>query len=675
MNTTTRHIIGVVVALLLVTAQKSRAVVGQSLQIQGTNLVLSWPSPGGYQEYLIQYRQSLDPSSSWSELANNYFANGTDRTTYTIVGVVPAPPIASGGGGEGTNDPPPLPMSATSAEPTEPMAVPADGSGSIVPLAIYLPDTDLSGFLIYDPTVSDWVSGATYVRPAPALSAVGASLPRNGPMASGPDPADSDPPSPGFYRVFHIPDWAFNVTNYTYDGPWFFPVDFADCMDRIDNVKVLLNDAETDQAQFMPYVLSNGQTNWGMGIYFDRIPNGVWTIQLVSALRLNDLVGDGELYLTLANQVRTITVNNQITFTNWNDVIWGDSYTFNAQVANPSSDWSIDIYDAWGNYVNTGSGHTTNGQITWTWDLTDYLGNPRTDFDSDPMFYSETTFSTAGNGPATTRANPSIWGEYPAAGDWLVSFQDRWYIDDWGYPADCQGKYVEAMGSVYDGPIFKGDQARWLPLAFGTNVYSQAQRDAAWANLKSCLGLPWSRNWYYQGHGGPYSIGADNDVLGTNGLPVTSAFQPNSKAHLTSQQVKQEIGSCRYRFVFLDGCKTATGDWPAAFGIDKAGHTLDYYTTTNTNPKRLRPAVFAGWNVDVGGPNWPGHAYPELNFEKWWMPNWANSDPPISLTLAIERANEAADYLNLGVLRSALMIYGYKDMTVEEYNHAGDWRP
>ena len=42
-------------AILLSSIPRTLAVEGQALQVQGTNLVISWPSPGGYQEYLIQY--------------------------------------------------------------------------------------------------------------------------------------------------------------------------------------------------------------------------------------------------------------------------------------------------------------------------------------------------------------------------------------------------------------------------------------------------------------------------------------------------------------------------------------------------------------------------------------------------------------------------------------------
>jgi hypothetical protein len=553
------------------------------------------------------------------------------------------------------------------------MATRADGTGAIVPLAIYPPGFDLSGFLIYDPAVSDWVSGANYVRPdLPAMALAGATPLRGPGGPDGPDP--SGPSGSGFYRVFHIPDWAFNVTNYTYDGPTFFPVDFADYMDLVDDVKLLVNGQVTDYAEFMPYDMGNGQTNWGMGIYFDRFASGSYTIQLVSSLRLSDIVGDGEVYLSLSNKVRTITINNQITFTNWTDAIQSDTYTFGAQIANPNSDWWIDIYDANGDYVNTGSGHTSNGHISWTWDLTDYLHHSRANFDSDPLFYSKTTFSTSGSGSTTTRSNPLTVDGYPNTGEWITSFQDRWFSDATGYPSDSQDKFTSAMGDIQGGPVLKGDAAYWMPLKFGTNVYSQADRDASWALLKSWLGSPWIRNWYYFGHGGGKAIGADRHTYDTNGLVVASARQPGSKAFVTSQEVKKIIGPNRYRFVFLDGCSTATGDWPATFGINGVESTLADYMNTNSNPKHLRPAVFVGWNQDIGGKEFPWTISEFFLFRGYCMGQWANDFTHPGIADAIDQANLGANYLALYDLHNQLNIYGYTAMKIEDYNHKPDWR-
>ena len=42
------------------------------------------------------------------------------------------------------------------------MVMPANGSGSAVPLAIYPLGSDLSGFLIFDPSTGQWMSGNGY---------------------------------------------------------------------------------------------------------------------------------------------------------------------------------------------------------------------------------------------------------------------------------------------------------------------------------------------------------------------------------------------------------------------------------------------------------------------------------------------------------------------------------
>lgn len=52
-----------VAAIILTFSLPSFAVVDQRLEVQGTNLVLSFPSKG-YQSFLIQYRPSLDPADA-----------------------------------------------------------------------------------------------------------------------------------------------------------------------------------------------------------------------------------------------------------------------------------------------------------------------------------------------------------------------------------------------------------------------------------------------------------------------------------------------------------------------------------------------------------------------------------------------------------------------------------
>src|SRR5438309_1403722 len=100
-----KGIIGAVL-LFLASAVQTFAVFDQSLKVsQGTNLVLSWPSLG-YEQYLIQYRPDLNDGTPWTQLTNNCPANSTNRTTYTIYGVIPPPVTGGTNGGSPAGGPP-----------------------------------------------------------------------------------------------------------------------------------------------------------------------------------------------------------------------------------------------------------------------------------------------------------------------------------------------------------------------------------------------------------------------------------------------------------------------------------------------------------------------------------------------------------------------------------------
>ena len=665
---------GTLVTLLLLLAApapRALAVVDQALQIQGTNLVLSWPSPGGYQQYLIQSRPTLDPSTPWTELTNAYPANSTNRTTYTIYGVVPPPSIAGGGGGT-NSEAPPEPMSAIPAEPTEPMVTRADGTGSIVPLAIYPPGFDLSGFLIYDPAVSDWVSGSAYTRPAISALALNRPQPQDDPQ-----PQDASGVTSGFFRVFHIPDWSFNVTNYTYDGPNFFPVDFADYMDRIESIEVVLNGQPmADAAVFMPY-----GSDWGMLIYFDLFTNGTYSIQLRTTLHLDDAIGEGSVSLVLSSQARNIVVDNEVTFPDWDDLIQTTNYTFHAQTKNSNTDWWIDIYDAWENPVRTGSGHTSNGQISWTWDLNDDLGNQRDDLDYDPFFYTYITFNTAGAGPQTFRTTPGVQTAYPSTGYWLFSYLDRHYLEAGTHYPNVQGYLTSAMSSLAGGPTYRGIPASTCALKFGTNTYTQQQRNDSYAELKARIFIPENRNFYYYGHASGDYLGCDIHTFDTNGLISGGTWLTGSKAYLYSLNVSNQLtfnrygGSRPYRFVWLDGCSTSTGNWPGSFGVDKASYDIDHYTNNAANPKHRRPSAFVGWNQVVGGEGW-GNAQAFFNFRTEWMTKWYYNWQTEGLWRAFDEARTSANWPpgGYGQLWGAMQVYGYTNMLMNGYNQKNDWR-
>jgi hypothetical protein len=357
----------IIAAFILGSAFASHAITNTVINVSGTNIVLSWPS-FGYETYMIEYRQTLSPTDSWSQLTNDYYANSTNMTTFTLYGLASPPPSSGGGsGGSGSIVPPPSPDEdmARAIAPTIPMATPADGSGSPVPLAIFPPGFNMTGYDIFDPSTSQWESGSGYTISARPMDGGGFT----------PDDSTNDATGSetGFFRVFHIPDWLVSFDGYQFNGPTFIPVDFASPdapTNMVDTAQVLLNGQPTDLANLVLGYPIDGTTYAGMGIYFDRMPNGTNTIQLLSTIRQSDILNADTPFITFSNAPQQIVINNYVNYTNWSDLIYSNSYTFAAHTQT-NVNWEIDIYDENGDFVNSETNYSADGNISWTWDLTD----------------------------------------------------------------------------------------------------------------------------------------------------------------------------------------------------------------------------------------------------------------------------------------------------------------
>ncbi len=668
-----------IIAAFLSSAFTSHAITNTVIAVSGTNLVLSWPSYG-YESYLIQYRQTLNLTDSWSQLTNAYPANSTNRTTFTIYGLVP-PHGTNGSGGLGGSDSPPSPDEAASA-PSEPMVMPANGSGTATPLAIYPVGFDLSGFVIFDPATGQWVSGKGYVIQPTASAPSGEIQPMD-------DSGGSTNVNTGFFRVFHIPDWLVSFSGYTFDGPTFLPVDYAapDApTNYIDSSTVLINGQPTDDAVFTSYDIG-GTTYWGMGIYFDRFQNGTNTIQLLTTVRQSDTLDDQTPYMVFSNAPQTIVIGNLVTFTNWDDLILGSTYTFKAQTVT-NVDWEIDIYDVYDNFVNYQTGHSSDGNISWTWDLTDYTGASRSDADSDPDFYPYITITQIVSSGKTqpdagnpTHPMPTAAAQFPSVGAWLFAYLDNYYTDQTANYAGANSYYLGGIENMEGGPELSYIPTYDYPVKFGTN-YSQADRDDSWSQLTfSYLGSSYGqiRNFYYFGHGAVGFIGGDINKLDSSNNITGSKNLPGSKAGLTSQSIRQNItfnknsGAIPYRFVFLDGCNTASGDLPQAWGVPNQTETIDYYKSA-ANSTGARPSAFVGWDTEIGGLKGWGTIDKFWQFRTFWMGNWS--------VQAGQQNDGLRDVFNQALTGSNwvdqdhynhMKIYGYQDMTFLQYNHAGDW--
>ncbi len=318
MKTINHAVVGAVA--LLASAFTAHAITNTAIAVSGTNIVLSWPSYG-YEIYLVQYCPTVNPGDSWMCLTNAYPAN-VNQTTFTVYGVVPPP----GGGNNASYDAMNTAGNYDSTAATMgPLVFPADGSGSPVPLMLYPPGFDLSGFTILDPATGETVNGSGYTVNAQALPMD--DFPQMPAPSGGGSGAPTPPPTTGFFEVFHIPNFLASFSGYTFDGPTFIPVDYSDPdadVNCVDDTAVLIGGQPTDYAVFMPYVV-NGVTNWGVGIYFDRLPNGTNTIQLITTVRQSDTLNDQTPYMVFSNAPAAITIGNLITYTNWDDLIWNNT--------------------------------------------------------------------------------------------------------------------------------------------------------------------------------------------------------------------------------------------------------------------------------------------------------------------------------------------------------------
>ena len=186
--------------ILLASNIHTLAIEGLQLSLQCSNVVLSWPSRPG-QNYIVQYRPSLAPNTPWRTLTNSY---PTDWNTNVLIfvhsNIVRYPNCRGAGGGSPIAMLPTALGVATVVEPPVCVAMPADGTGSAVPLTLYPPGFGLSELVILDPSTGDWVSGTAFTR---TLGVTGLNGPEDDPPPPGPGDGDTNsiPPDAGFYQV------------------------------------------------------------------------------------------------------------------------------------------------------------------------------------------------------------------------------------------------------------------------------------------------------------------------------------------------------------------------------------------------------------------------------------------------------------------------------------------
>jgi hypothetical protein len=385
-------VVGAVASLFVASAIPSFAIEGLQISVQSSNVVLSWPSvDGSGANYIVQYRQTLDGTDAWQTLASSWpAASGTNITFFVHSNAVNYPTGSYDGGTNGGGDP----------TPPSPMLVLAGGSDNAgVPLAIYPPGFDLSGYTLLNSETGERTSGNGYT--VSAISRRGGGVQ---PMDDSEDSTNAAPGT-GFYRV--VQDGvkilnssmtvltngilsndvvvAFEAGNAANDGTGTNVLGDIDCA-------VLLIDGTKFAGDNGVLGSPTNTSPWRFDVDTGFLQNGTHTLQVAVTWMNPDNSNGNNVNITRYSDPVTITVSNVINYPNWEPEIGeaGISAYF-AQTVFTNVDWQIDIYDVNSNFVQTLTGHTDDGTIAAYWNMTDTNGVVRTNADVDPEFQTMIT--------------------------------------------------------------------------------------------------------------------------------------------------------------------------------------------------------------------------------------------------------------------------------------------
>ena len=576
------------------------AIEGLQVSVQATNVVLSWPSDPS-ETYIVQYRNTLNATDSWQTLADYYPAfSNTNQTTFVHSNQL----SFSTSFNENSSESALLGSAAVmrmQSLPPVPLAMPADGSGAGVPISIYPPGFDFSGFTIFDAATGESVSGTGYVKSSLSQQtqlSQDVPSPSDNPQPNGGGSGSLSAPTTGFYRVVRDGAHLFGITNgMTLSGVVTIPVEVANASGSLANISLIENDSPVpdSSSKAQPFSLPLQLT-----VDTRQMANG--THQVSASARWDDTNGG---VWEIDSPPVTIDVFNEISFLNWMPQFGelGDSLLITAQSAHTDADWYIDVYDSQYAYIGTFGGHTYDGNIGVVWNLIGPYNEPHTN-DSFFVFVVSTVFNTGSLAQnldsATEAASPqansdSTWTIAPptysdkgdvwsGAGQWVIVAQHAFdNIQDCEYLYDeLDGFVMGASGAGGVSPSPSDGHA--YALHFGAD---DPQGDNDWAAFRQALYNPLSRNLVYFGHGAP------------NGLGYNPA---NANRYITAAEIANTLHTIRvgqtnrhaYRMVILDGCSTGRGTLPESFGIIHQENVPgSYYADAS-----LRPSAFAGWSAD-----------------------------------------------------------------------------
>lgn len=601
-------------ALVLALTTNAFAIEGIHVSIDSSNVVLAWPGDSS-KNYIVQYIPALTSTNGWQTLTSLWPGDPVaDLTTFVHTNGADFGYATTNSNGSGTNS-------------GGGMLPPGGGGGS-----------GGGNGMVYMPGIGFY----RVVQDGVRISNASMYALTNGMLS------DS-------VAI------AFEAGNASGDGTG------TNVLGDINSATIMV-----DGAKFAGDGVLSSPTNsspWQFSMDTAYLENGDHTLQ-VNVEWLNPDNTDGNhVNFTRQSDPVTITVSNAIYYPQWEPEVGEmgvSAYFFKTAFTNIP--WKIDIFDVSNKLAQTLTNVSSDGIIEAYWNMVDTNGVTRTNADLDPEFSAVITVYDA---PISKPAPPKIQRKrnWPDHGIWTVAYQDFFKFE---YSANnlmqSSINYFAVTTGQYGGYYLyyppsgsTNDIGQTYPMRYQKTAHPDPSLNGTTDHLDRQLLLNFlastnSRNFFFDGHGGP------------NTFAQTSSFLLETRIHH------------RYRFVMLDACSTANGDLDKAFGIKGPGlFDITHYENTG-----VRPAAFCGYDTDVtyatgGTRTVNGVDYDDTipddvpyfisNFLFYWRDDLNHQ----GLRQSIDNAgNNLPNPGGPGQREYHWVITGYDALKIDDFNHVGD---